>query len=264
MRDALVTPGIHPSATVDKRAELGAAVSIGPGARIGADVVLGDGCVVGANSVIEGPAVLGSGNDIGPLVHLGGDPQDLKYQGADTRLEVGDGNQFRAFCTVNRGTEHGGGVTRIGSGCLLMHYTHVAHDNVLEDGVVLANSAQLGGHVHLERDSIVAALVGIHQFVRVGHLAMVAAGAMVSKDVLPFTIVQGDRARSKGLNVVGLRRAGIDATSRAALKAAHRDITRPGGVLADKIAAIEAATEDQHVLRMLRFAAASERGFCTP
>jgi len=264
VRDALVTPGIHPSATVDKRAELGAAVSIGPGARIGADVVLGDGCVVGANSVIEGPTVMGSGNDIGPMVHLGGDPQDLKYQGADTRLEVGDGNQFRAFCTVNRGTEHGGGVTRIGSGCLLMHYSHVAHDNVLEDGVVMANSAQLGGHVHLERDSIVAALVGIHQFVRVGRLAMVAAGAMVSKDVLPFTIVQGDRASAKGLNVIGLRRAGVDSAARTEIKAAYRDLTRPGGVLAEKIAAIQTTTEDPFVLEMLRFAEASERGYCTP
>jgi UDP-N-acetylglucosamine acyltransferase len=264
VRDAPITPGIHSTASVDPRAELGAAVFIGPGACVGAGVVLGDGCVVGANAVLEGPAVFGSGNVIGPMAHLGGDPQDLKYQGTDTRLEVGEGNDFRSFCTVNRGTEHGGGVTRVGNGCLLMHYSHVAHDNVIEDGVVLANSANLGGHVHLEEGAIIAALVGIHQFVRVGRLAMVAAGSMVSKDVLPFTLVQGDRARMHGTNTIGLKRAGVPAASRTELKAAIRSLTRPGGVLADKVAALDGKRGDPYIDELLAFLDRSTRGFCTP
>jgi len=249
---------------VDQRAELGEAVVIGAGACIGAGLVQGDRCVVGANAVIEGPAVFGPGNEIGPMAPLGGDPQDLKYQGTDTRLEVGEGNDFRSFCTVNRGTEHGGGVTRIGNGCLLMHYTHVAHDNVLEDGVVLANGANLGGHVHLEAGAIIAALVGVHQFVRVGRLAMVAAGSMVSKDVLPFTLVQGDRARLRGTNALGLKRSGVPVTSRTEIKRAIRELTRPGGVLADKVAALHDRRDDPYIDELLTFVDRSTRGFCTP
>lgn len=262
MRDTPQFPGVHPTATVDSKAELGEVVTVGPGAFVGADVVLGDGCTVGANAVVEGPSVFGPGNSIGALCHLGGDPQDLKYLGGDTRLEVGEGNDFRAFCTVNRGTEHGGGVTRIGDGCLLMHYTHVAHDCTLEDGVVLANSAQLGGHVHVAPDAIVAALVGVHQFVRIGRLGMVAAGSMADKDVPPFTLVQGDRAKLVGLNAVGLRRAGVPDASRAALKEAYRGLFRRGGVLAERAAELLDSTDDPFVLEMVRFLEATERGIC--
>jgi len=247
---------------VDSKAELGEVVTVGPGAFIGPDVVLGDGCTVGANAVVEGPSVFGPGNSIGPLCHLGSDPQDLKYLGGDTRLEVGEGNDFRAFCTVNRGTEHGGGITRIGDGCLLMHYTHVAHDCTLDDGVVLANSAQLGGHVHVAREAIVAALVGVHQFVRIGRLSMVAAGSMADKDVPPFTLVQGDRACLMGLNSVGLRRAGISDASRAALKEAYRYLFRRGGVLAERVAELRTSADDPFVLEMVAFVDGSERGLC--
>lgn len=260
MTDALATPGVHPTATVAPSAELGEAVSIGPGARIGANVKLGDGCIVGPNAVIEGPAVFGSGNEIGALAHLGGDPQDLKYRGGDTLLEVGDGNDFRSFCTVSRGTEHGGGVTRIGNGCLFMHYTHVAHDCVIEDGVVMANSANLGGHVHVHREAIIAALVGVHQFVRIGRLAMVAAAGMANRDVPPFCIVQGDRASLKGLNAIGLRRAGVPAESRTALKGAIRVLRRRGGVLAEKLASIP--EDDEWVREFKAFFGPSDRGYC--
>lgn len=262
MRDAPLFPGIHPTATVDSRAELGEVVTVGPGAYVGPDVVLGDGCTVGANAVIEGPSEFGPGNSIGPMCHLGGEPQDLKYQGGDTRLAVGEGNDFRAFCTVNRGTEHGGGVTRIHDGCLLMHYTHVAHDCTLENGVVLANSAQLGGHVHVAEVAIVAALVGVHQFVRIGRLAMVAAGSMADKDVPPFCLVQGDRARMVGLNAIGLRRADVPASARQALKEAYRVLFRRGGVLAERAAELGQATDEPHVQELIAFLGATQRGVC--
>ncbi len=262
MRDTPQFPGIHPTATVDRKAELGEVVTVGAGAFVGPDVILGDGCTVGANAVVEGPSVFGPGNSIGAMCHLGGDPQDLKYLGGDTRLEVGEGNDFRSFCTVNRGTEHGGGVTRIGDGCLLMHYTHVAHDCTLVDGAVLANSAQLGGHVHVAREAIVAALVGVHQFVHVGRLAMIAAGSMADKDVPPFTIVQGDRARLVGLNVIGLRRAGVSVASRTALKDAYKDLFRRGGVMLERAAALEQAADDPLVAELVAFVKASTRGIC--
>lgn len=253
--------GVHPSAHVDPRAELGEVI-VGPGAIIGSDVVIGDGTVVGAGAVLEGPSWFGRRNRIGPLVHLGGDPQDLKYRGGQTRLIVGDRNDFRSFCTVNRGTEDGGGVTRIGNGCLLMHYTHVAHDCTLEDDVVLANSANLGGHVHLERNAIIGALVGVHQFVRVGKLAMTAAGSMVSADVPPFCLVQGDHARLVGLNSVALRRAGVPAASREALKRAVRLLLRRGGVLAERVAELRASDPDDLVVELLDFLERSTRGIC--
>ncbi len=263
MSGATPPTAIHPTAVVDSSAELGAGVIVGPGAVIGPDVVLGDRCVVGAQAVVEGPAVFGTDNRIGPLSHLGGPPQDLKYEGGPTRLEVGDGNDFRSFCTVNRGTEHGGGVTRIGSRCLLMHYTHVAHDCILGDRVVMANSSNLGGHIVLENGVIMAALTAIHQFARVGRLAMVAAGGMVSKDVPPFALVQGDRARLHGLNTVGLRRAGVPAASRNALKAAMKILFTPGGVLAERVELLARDNTDPYVRELLEFVDRSSRGICT-
>lgn len=254
---------IHNNTSVDPSAKIGRDVVIGPGAVIGPDVTLGDECVVGANAVIEGPSVFGPGNRIGPMAHLGGDPQDLKYEGGPTRLVVGARNDFRAFCTVSRGTEHGGGVTTIGDQCMLMHYTHVAHDCVLGSGVVMANVAQLGGHIHLESQVIVGAHVGIHQFVRVGRLAMLAAGAMVTKDVPPFALVQGDRARLRGLNVHGLRRAGILAPSRAAIKAAFKELFHPGGVLSERVEAMRGRAEDPHIVELLDFVGRCSRGVCT-
>ncbi len=254
---------IHNNASVDPSAEIGRDVEIAPGAFIGPDVALGDGCVVGPNAVVEGPSVFGPGNRIGPMAHLGGDPQDLKYKGGPTRLEVGEGNDFRAYCTVSRGTEHGGGVTVIGDNCLLMHYTHVAHDCILGSRVVMANVAQLGGHINLESEVIVGAHVGIHQFVRVGRLAMLAAGAMVTKDVPPFALVQGDRARLRGLNAIGLRRAGIPATSRTAIKAAFKELFHPGGVLAERVEAMREGAEDPHILELLDFVGRCSRGVCT-
>ncbi len=253
--------GVHPSAHVDPRAELGEVI-VGPGASIGPDVVIGDGTVVGSGAVLEGPMWIGRRNRIGPLAHLGGDPQDMKFRGGQTRLIIGDRNDFRSFCTVNRGTEDGGGVTRIGDGCLLMHYTHVAHDCVLEDGVVMANSANLGGHIHIERNAVIAALVGVHQFVRIGRLAMVAAGSMATNDVPPFCLVQGDRARLIGLNTVALRRAGVPAASREALKRAVRTVLRRGGVIAERAAALREANDDEYVAELLDFLDRSTRGIC--
>lgn len=252
-------PRLHPTAIVSDGAEIGPGAEVGPGAVlgpgvrigggvrigpyavVGPEVSLGDGCEVGPHAVLEGPASFGRGNRFAAHAAVGGAPQDLKYGGGSTRLVAGEDNVFREFCTVHRGTEAGGGVTTVGSRCLVMAYAHVAHDCVVGDGVIMANGASLGGHVVVEDGAVLGALVGVHQFVRVGRLAMVAAGAMVSQDVPPFTLAQGDRARLFGLNAVGLRRAGWGDADVRTLKAVYRMVLGGRRPLAEACADARAA-----------------------
>ena len=213
---------IHPTAVIDRHAELDSSVEVGPFAVIGAKVKIGARTRVGAHAVIEGDTTLGKDNVLFQFSALGAIPQDLKYAGEPTRLVIGDGNQVREFATVHCGTAQGGGVTRVGNKCLLMANSHIAHDVQLADGCILANAAALAGHVIVEDRVIFGGLSAVHQFTRVGRLAFVSGGAMVTQDVPPYVTVQGDRAEVVGINTVGLTRARFKDEAQARVKNAFK------------------------------------------
>jgi UDP-N-acetylglucosamine acyltransferase len=252
---------IHPTAVVDRHAEVDATAEIGPFAVIGPKVKIGPRTRVGPHAVIEGDTTLGADNVVFQFAALGAIPQDLKYAGEPTRLAIGDGNRIREFATVHIGTAAGGGVTRIANGCLLMANSHVAHDVQLGDGCILANSTALAGHVVVEDHVIFGGLSAVHQFTRIGRLAFVSGGAMVTQDVPPYVTVQGDRAEVIGLNTVGLTRAHFDEHAIARVKAAYKVVFRSKMGLREAIAHVRAEhgghAEIDHFLAFLE---GSQRG----
>lgn len=215
---------IHPSAIVDPRAELASSVELGPGVVIGPEVRIGPQTVVGPYTVIEGRTTIGARNHIFQFASLGAAPQDLKYHGEPSRLEIGDDNKIREFATIHRGTEGGGMVTRLGNHVLVMNYVHIAHDCLIGDHSILANSTELAGHCVLEEWVVAAGLCGVHQFTRIGAHAMLAAGSKVAQDVPPFAMVRGDRARLVGINTVGLQRRAFSPDALAAIGRAFRTL----------------------------------------
>ncbi len=253
---------IHPTAIVESDAVLGRDVEIGPYAVIGAGVHLGAGVTVGAHSVIMGPTVIGEGCKIFHHSVLGEEPQDKKYAGEPTRLEIGARNIFREFSTAHRGTGVDG-VTRIGEDNLFMAYSHVAHDCTIGNHCVLANASQLAGHVVVADDVVIGGLVGVHQHCRIGRCAMLGGGAKAAQDVPPFTIAQGDRARLYGLNIVGLRRSGLDLDVVGGLKAAYRQLFHHGLPLRIALEQVrEVYAEVLEVAELVEFIEGSTRGIC--
>jgi UDP-N-acetylglucosamine acyltransferase len=254
---------IHATAIVAAGAELDHDVHVDAYAIIGPTVRIGSGTRVGAHSVLDGRTTIGRDNRIFHHVSLGAVPQDLKYRGEDSELIVGDGNQIREFTTLHTGTSGGGMVTRVGDRNLLMNYSHIAHDCCLGTQIVVANGAQLAGHVVVEDHVIVGALVGVHQFVRVGESALLGAGAMVSQDVPPFCNATGDRARLHGLNLIGLKRRGLASDIIGNIKRAYRLVFQSGLKLADAVERVRReippAREIEHFLVFIQ---ASERGVC--
>ena len=254
---------IHPTAIVDPRAQLGQDVHIGPYAIVGSGVSLADGVVVGSHAVIKGDTRVGPNCRIHPHAVIGGDPQDLKYAGEKTALEIGEGNTFREFCTVNRGTVQGHGITTIGDHNLFMAYSHVAHDCVVGNHCVMANSANLAGHVLIQDRVVLGGLVGVHQRTRIGRCAMVGGGGMVAQDVPPFTIAQGDRARLYGLNIVGLRRNKFDLNTVNALKSAYRELFHHGMPLRIALEQVREGYESViEIQELVEFIEGSTRGIC--
>lgn len=254
---------IHPTAIIDSAASLGADVHVGPYAIVGANVTLAEGVRVDAHACIHGPTTIGAHTRIHPHAVLGEDPQDKKYAGEPTRLEIGEHNTFREFSTANRGTVGGGGVTRIGDHNLFMAYSHVAHDCQIGSHCVFANCASLAGHVHVDDHAILAGLTAVHQHSRIGRFAMLAGGAKVSQDVPPFTLVQGDRARLFGLNIVGLRRRGLDLETLQALRGAYRELFQQGLPLRVALEQVREVYSDiEEVQEMVHFIANSRRGIC--
>ena len=209
---------IHPSAVIEPGAEIGPGVSIGPFCVIGPQVRLAAGVELKSHVVIAGDTSVGEGTVIFPFASIGQDPQDLKFNGEHTRLEIGARNRIREYVTMNPGTEGGGGVTRIGDDGLFMANCHVAHDCQIGNRVVLVNSVAVAGHCVLGDDVIVGGLSGIHQFVRIGRGAMIGALSMVTADVIPYGLVQGPRAHLDGLNLVGLKRRGANRAEIAELR----------------------------------------------
>ena len=252
---------IHPTAIVADGAVLGADVRVGPYAVIGANVRIGAGTTIGPHVVIDGYTTIGERNRIFQFASVGAEPQDLKYHGEASRLVIGDRNIIREFATLNPGTEGGGLVTSVGDGNLFMVYSHVAHDSRIGNRCILANSATLAGHVTLEDYVIVGGLAAIHQFVRVGESAIIGGGAMVIHDVPPFCNASGDRARLRGLNLVGLRRRGFTAAQIRPIKRAYRLLFDSDLAFTQAQARVTAEYgENTEVARMLAFVAVSKRG----
>ncbi|HEY3237286.1 MAG TPA: acyl-ACP--UDP-N-acetylglucosamine O-acyltransferase [Polyangiaceae bacterium] len=219
---------IHPSAVVEVGAKLGQGVVVGPFCYVGRDVELGDGTTLVAHATVLGPSRIGKNNRVFPYATLGAAPQDRSFSDEPTELWVEDHNVFREQVTVHRGSTKGDGITRIGSGCWFMVGAHVAHDCVIQDGVMLTNLTSLGGHVHAAPGAVCGGHVAVAPFVRLGRNCFVAGGARVERDVPPYVIVSGDRARVRALNRVGLERSAIAAESQAALARAFALIWRSG------------------------------------
>jgi len=217
--------------------------------------------VVGPYAVIEGETIIGAGNRIFQFASVGADPQDLKYQGEASRLEIGDYNRIREFTTIHRGTAGGGMVTRIGNHVLLMNYTHIAHDCQIGDHAIIANSTEIGGHCVLEEWVVTAGMCGVHQFSRIGAHGFVAAGSKVAQDVPPYAMVAGDRARLVGVNTTGLERRGFDPEIVMAIKSAFRTLFY-GKLLRDEAIRqiLEANGHCAEVRRLVDFILQSERG----
>ena len=262
----LVEPGaasIHPSAIVHPGARVGRGTTIGPNSVIGPDVRIGDRCRIGASVVIEGLTEIGDETEIYPMASIGLAPQDLKYHGEPTRLVIGRRNVFREFVTINRGTEVGGGVTRIGDGNLFMAYVHVAHDSTVGSGTIFGPHATLGGHVHVDDFANISAGSAVHQFCRVGRHAFIGGYSVVTKDALPFARTIGSRpARVFGVNSIGLTRRGFTAEAVAKLKQAYRYLLQSKLNTTAALARIEKDAElDVPEVRMLvEFIRGSQRG----
>lgn len=228
---------------------------------IGPQVVIGPQTVIGPYAVIEGITRIGARNQIFQFASLGAAPQDLKYHGEPSCLEIGDDNKIREFATVHRGTEGGGMVTRLGDHVLVMNYVHIAHDCVIGDHSILANSTELAGHCVLEEWVVAAGLCGVHQFSRIGAHAMLAAGSKVAQDVPPYAMVRGDRARMVGVNTVGLERRKFSGETIAAIKRAYRSLFFSAHLREQALE--EVAARDGHipeVRRLIEFVRQSTRG----
>lgn len=251
---------VHPTAIIDPGAKLGSEVVVGPWCFVGPNVTLGPGTVLGPNVLIEKNTVLGEACRIHKGAVLGTDPQDLKFGGEETTLLVGDRTVIREYATLNRGTA-ASGKTQVGSDCLLMAYSHVAHDCVLGDRVILGNSVNMAGHVLIEDWAIVGGVTPIHQFARIGTHSYVGGGSRVSQDVPPYCLVAGSPTLLYGLNSVGLQRRGFSAEVRRSLKDAYRIIFNSGLNVSQGLEAAAREVEQvPEVVRLLEFIRSSERG----
>lgn len=252
---------IHSTAIIHPGAILAEGVQIGPYAVIGDQVTIGSGTSIGAHAVIEGPTEIGRDNRIFQFASVGAAPQDLKYHGEKSSLKIGDRNTIREFVTMHRGTESGGFKTIVGNDNLFMAYSHVAHDCIVGNRVILANGATLAGHVVVDDFAILGGLSAVHQFSRVGCHVMISGGAMVTQDVPPYTMAQGDRARPIGLNLIGLGRRGFSEETIRGIKKAYKLIFRSGLRLEEALGRIDAELEETPELKVFTdFIRSSERG----
>lgn len=252
---------IHPTAVVEPGAQVDPTCEIGPYAVVGPHVKLGPGNVLSAHAIVTGHTTLGAGNRVFPHAVLGEIPQDLKYRGEPTRLEIGDRNTFRECVTVNLGTVGGGGVTAVGNGCLLMAYSHVGHDCRIGDGAIIANSVALAGHITLEDHVHISGNAAAHQFCRIGRISFVSGLTGVAMDVAPYCTVSGARAELAGLNTVGLQRAGMTEDQIGRIKQAYKIVFRSNLGLAEAIAQLEGELgAHPEIAHFVAFVKGSQRG----
>jgi len=263
---------IHPTAIVSPGAQIAASATIGPYCTIGPNVVLGEDVRLISHVVLVGDdtghLTLGRGTVVHPFACLGISPQDLKYAGEPTRCTIGENNTIREYVTISRGTVGGGGETTVGSGCLIMAYTHIGHDSHIGNGCILANSATLAGHVIVEDFAVVGALCPVHQFCRIGKYSYIGGGTTITQDVLPYSLTSIERNNhAYGLNKVGLERRGFTPAQLKALRHAYRLLQASKLNTSDALAAIRATLSEspdpasaEHVLYLADFIASSERG----
>jgi len=252
---------IHPTAIIEKGAEIADDTAIGPYCVIGGNVVIGAGTRLISHVTLDGQTTIGSSCTIHPFVSLGGPPQDITYQGEETTCLVGNNNVIREYVTVNRGTKSSG-TTRVGNNNFIMAYSHIAHDCVVGSNVIMPNCATLAGHVHVDDFATLGGLCAIHQFCRVGKYAFVSGLTGVPKDVPPFVMAAGSRATLYGLNVVGLERRGFSREEIATLKKAYRILFRSSLSLQASLEQIEEELDGEHVRELVTFIRSSERGIC--
>ena len=257
-----VSTNIHATAIIDPRAKVPASCTIGPYCVIGADVELGENCRLASHVVIEGPTKIGAENVFFPFCAIGMAPQDVTYKGEPTRLEIGDHNEIHEAVTINRGTVKGGGLTKVGNHLLIMAYTHIGHDCVIEDHAMLVNGATLGGHVTVEEWAVVGALCPVHQFVRIGAHSYIGGGTVITQNVLPFSMTSAARdTHAYGMNKVGLERRGFSKERIAKIHGAYKIL------LASKMNTSQALEKlksesgrGEDVDMLIRFIEGSERG----
>lgn len=259
------TARIHPSAVVEDGAVIGPGCSIGPFALIGPEVTLGAGVTVKSHAVVTGWTDIGPDCTIFPFATVGEVPQDLKFRGERTRLSIGARCRIREGATLNTGTEGGGGITRVGDDCLIMTGAHVGHDAQIGNRVILVNHVAIAGHCQIGDDVIVGGLSGVHQWVRIGRGAIIGAVTMVTNDVIPYGLVQAPRGELDGLNLVGLKRRGVERSDITALRAAYQMLAQGEGTFLDRARRLADETESPHVREMTDFIlSASDRSFLTP
>ena len=256
---------IHATAIVAAGAVVPASCTIGPFCTIGADVILGEDCELVSHVVLAGHTTLGRANRVFSFACLGIAPQDLKYKDEPTRLVVGDENVIREYVTISRGTAGGGGVTRVGDGCLIMAYTHIGHDSTIGNGCILANAATLAGHVTVEDHAVVGALCPVHQFCRIGAYAYVGGGTTITQDVLPFSLTSISRDNhAYGLNKVGLQRRGFTVEEIKQLHSAYRTLVsgkkNVSQALEELRRHLATGEAGEHVRYLVEFVEKSERG----
>ncbi len=251
---------IHPTAIIGERVSLGTGVRVGPNVVIEDDVEIGDRTVIGANSYIGRLVEIGTDNDIGFSVQIGGDPQIVDWEYADSRVVIGSHNTIREFATIHR-AKAAGDATRIGDHCYIMGTAHVAHDCVIGDHVVICNGALVAGHAEVGDHAFISGNCAVHQFVRLGRRCMLRGLTAVGKDVVPFTLI--DQTNTvRGLNVVGLRRAGLSRETQTQIKDAFREIFHSARPVAETLSALEAQELCAEVNEMIAFIRSSQRGFC--
>jgi UDP-N-acetylglucosamine acyltransferase len=256
------THDIDPRAVISSSARLGNGVKVGAYAIVGDDVELGDGCVLDHHAMVQGPAKLGRNNRVYPFAAVGGDPQDITFQGERVWLEVGDGNTFREFCTVNRGTVKGGGATRLGNHNLIMSYVHIGHDGHIGDRTIFVNNASLAGHVTVGDYAQVGPFCEVHQFCRIGKYSYMGANSIISQDVPPFSLVVAPRAtKCYGINKIGLERNGFSPERIQAVEQAYRLLLRSKLNTSQALTKMrETLSHSEDVLTLVQFIESAERG----
>ena len=257
---------IHSTAVINTKAELGSNVKIGPYCVIGENLKINDGTELISHVVLDGRTTIGANCRIFPFASIGHCPQDLKYSGEPSRLEIGANNVIREHVTINPGTKGGGMLTRVGNNCLFMVGSHVAHDCVIEDNAILVNNATLGGHVRVGEWGIIGGLSAVHQFVRIGKHAMIGGMSGIEHDVIPYGSVIGNRAKLSGLNIVGLKRRGFSRDDIHDLRKAYRLIFALEGTLAERLDDVaEDFGQNEPVMEIVDFIRAdSTRAICQP
>ncbi len=252
---------IHPTAIIDKTVEFGENVEVGAYAIIKGEVRIGDNTKIGEHAYIQGITEIGKNNKIYPFASIGSDPQDLKYNGEPTKLIIGDNNIFREFVTINRGTVGGQGITKIGSNNLFMAYSHVAHDCNVKNYVILANNATLAGHITVENYAIIGGLSAVHQFCKIGEYAMIAGKTGVAKDIPPFMLASGQRAKLYGPNLIGLRRHGFSEERIKIIRKVYNLLFKRKEGFRETCEMLEKEYSDNDdVMKILNFIKNSERG----